>query len=1414
VGAQPAAKWRPTSSGLGETRRPYRRPCNSSGFSPPRGGAPACLSSVLLLLAGDVEQNPGPQPMWPCSMCDREIRGSAIYCSRCERWVHRRCTLLSSREYYAACQANRRGGGRAYSCPRHAPGNDVERGGESDCRLRGLRLLQWNAGGLSSAKLGELRRFLEGAVPPVDIVAVQETHLQPGRTIKLPGYDILRTDRARGRRDDVRVAGGGLLIAVRAGIMHRQQPAPPPSRDSVTEVLSVDILSRGGRRPTLRVVNVYAPPIRGDARDERPSSLGLERLSVDDRTVVCADANAHHTAWDRAQPTDAAGHELDDWAVTCGLVALNTTEATRVNPATGGLSSPDVTLAPASLERRCEWRVCGSTMGSDHFPIDIRVGGCRVRIDRGRRSSPKPSWKRADWARFGRVLDAELAARPGPFPTAAAASAAFTDALQTAVSKSVPISHRQHPKWWWTEECSRAVDERRRLRRIATATRNPTDLERWREARRHVREATATARRTAWRDYTSHLNARSDPSAVWKTIRSLDGRTSRGNQFGAMTRGSRECASSGEKARLFVDAYAGVSRLPHDREDKDVRRGVYARLRQPCGCEDHQVGPCQPFSLPELNRALSRLKPNKAAGPDGIATDPLRHLTVYARARLLELANLSWLSGEVPTTWRRGVIVPILKPGKPGEEVESYRPISLTSNVAKVIERLVAARLLDLIERRGILSRVQAGFRPGRCAEDQVLRLAESVCARFEHQRDKRTTLALVDFSRAFDKVWHIGLAHKLLRAGIPNCYVWWIRQFLSDRRACVRLNGVCSRQRVFRTGVPQGAVLSPLLFLVYIDDIVDNMPRDVDVSLYADDIALWASGPTINAASRKVQAALLVVEQWARRWKLPINPGKSETAAFALGCNAEALVSPTLELNGETLRSTATPKLLGVTFDRRMTFRTHVDRIAERMTARLQQLRRLAGRSWGCCARDLRAVYLAYIRSVADYCGACYLPAASESTVRRLEVLQRQAARVITGCVASTPVGALEREANLMPLRLRGAQLAGCAYVRAVTKPVDEPLHRLIADRQNVQRRLKVQRSWLPRGAEFVSDVGLKIRNVRSRPGILALPPWERWPDLDVRPELAHRPADITPESRRVAAERTLADLLPVDVLVWTDGSVHGDQTDGGGGFVIDCDGGEGVAGRVAAGRHASSYATELTAILAAGRHLLRRPTAPGSDDQRRLRMLLCTDSRSALQAIAMGPTTRADSLFAAVWRTLSALSRRYRVTLQWVPAHCGVAGNEAADVQAASASRLDQRRAPIAYDAALAAVRRTARRRWLEGPQPDWHRRAAGPLPICLDGGDLSRADAVTVAQLRTGHSVLLASYRHRVGLATSPLCPDCGFDDPDTAEHFLLHCPAHHRLRDLLFNSSSNPSFFFARPSDVADFVRRAGRMRPRF
>ena len=571
-------------------------------------------------------------------------------------------------------------------------------------------------------------------------------------------------------------------------------------------------------------------------------------------------------------------------------------------------------------------------MGSDHLPIEVRVGGCRARFDRDLRTPPKPSWKKADWAMFGHVLDTELAVRPGPFTTAADASGAFVAAIGVAVAKAVPTSGRPRPKWWWTEDCGRAVYERRRLRRIATSSREPADLQRWRDARRRACQVLTQARQSAWRDYASRLNARTNPTAVWRTIQSLDGRSDCGNKSTAMTQGSRVYATNAEKAQLFVNTYAAVSRLPHSQDDRETRRSVYSRIRQPCSCNSRQAGLCQPFTLVELQRALDKLHPHKAAGPDGIATDPLRNLTSVAKSRLLEVANLSWLSEEVPRAWRQGIIVPTLKHGKPVSEAESYRPISLTSNIAKVVERLVAARLSDFVERHDVLSQFQAGFRPGRSAEDQVLRLAESVCARFEHQREKRTVLALVDFSRAFDKVWHIGLIHKLLRAGIPECCVRWIRQFLSDRRARVRLQGANSKQRIFRAGVPQGAVLSPLLFLIYINDITDAFPQDVQVSLYADDVALWAGGTTITEASHKVQAALQSLEEWARRWKLPINAEKSEAAAFALGTNAEALANPTLRLSGQVLRCSATPKLLGMTFDRRMTFRAHVDIMASKM--------------------------------------------------------------------------------------------------------------------------------------------------------------------------------------------------------------------------------------------------------------------------------------------------------------------------------------------------------------------------------------------------------------------------------------------------------------------------------------------------
>ena len=280
--------------------------------------------------------------------------------------------------------------------------------------------------------------------------------------------------------------------------------------------------------------------------------------------------------------------------------------------------------------------------------------------------------------------------------------------------------------------------------------------------------------------------------------------------------------------------------------------------------------------------------------------------------------------------------------------------------------------------------------------------------------RIKQHTLTVwIDMEKAYDRVWKDGLRLKLQKSGVTGCIYQWISQYLTNRKARVHVNGTYSRKKTLKEGVPQGGVLSPTLFLVFINDIVGDMPRKVQGAIYADDLVLWCSEEHLSTANYRMQQALNTLEGWTNRWLEKINSRKTTYTIFSLSTNEQ---KATLHINGQTLLAEDNPTYLGVTFDKRLTWKQQTEKAEARAKVRLAVMKKLAGTTWGADTVTLKRLYTGRVRPVLEY-GMTAWGTTAKSNFDRVSKVQNQATRIITGAMKSTPIMELETITGLQSL-------------------------------------------------------------------------------------------------------------------------------------------------------------------------------------------------------------------------------------------------------------------------------------------------------------------------------------------------------------------------------------------------------------
>ena len=409
-----------------------------------------------------------------------------------------------------------------------------------------------------------------------------------------------------------------------------------------------------------------------------------------------------------------------------------------------------------------------------------------------------------------------------------------------------------------------------------------------------------------------------------------------------------------------------------------------------------------------VRRIINNLDQSKAVGPDLIHNKLLTKAVNIISGPLATLFNRSLEESKFPLMWKTGHVTPIHKKSD-RSLCTNYRPISLLSCVGKIMEKCVQKHLFDFLVGNNLLTVSQSGFIPGDSTTYQLLSIYNDFCKSLDQQC---TTQALFfDISKAFDRVWHRGLIHKLDAIGIRGSLLNWFTDYLRGRKQAVVIKGKTSTYKTVTSGVPQGSVLGPTLFLIYINDINNGIQSEV--KLFADDTSMYLRMNDGLRRSAILNSDVNKILTWSHLWKVDFNPSKTEL--LTLSNQRQPDTHPILFENTILLES-HTHKHLGVVLQNDCRWKSHIESIIAKIRPQIACLRSFKHKF---NRKTLEIMYKAYILPHVDYADVVW-DNCSIALSNDLENAHLDALRTITGLVRGTSHNKLYSESGFIPLKLR----------------------------------------------------------------------------------------------------------------------------------------------------------------------------------------------------------------------------------------------------------------------------------------------------------------------------------------------------------------------------------------------------------
>ena len=410
----------------------------------------------------------------------------------------------------------------------------------------------------------------------------------------------------------------------------------------------------------------------------------------------------------------------------------------------------------------------------------------------------------------------------------------------------------------------------------------------------------------------------------------------------------------------------------------------------------------------EVEKIITKLDPNKAADIYGISTKLVKDGGLVMTEIITFLFNMSISQGKFPDALKNAKVVPVHKDDS-RLEMSNYRPISLLPTLSKIFEKLMYARLIDFFSKNNILFENQFGFQSNMSTEYAVNQVLNYIMESLE--KNEIGVCIFLDFAKAFDTVNHEILLDKLEHYGIRGIALSWIRNYLTNRMQCTEIGDIQSELELIKCGVPQGSVLGPLLFLIYINDIV-NSSKLFNFTLFADDTSLYYSCKNSKNLENIINGELAKISDWLSANRLSLNVTKSKLLYFT-NKNRNSFKDINIKINGELLKEVDSAKYLGVHMDNKLNWNVHTSNIKLRLSKGISMLAKIRHYVPESVRRSL---YFTFINSHTGY-NLLNWGTAPSTYIDTISAKTRKAIRLISFASKDEPALPLFEKHSILPL-------------------------------------------------------------------------------------------------------------------------------------------------------------------------------------------------------------------------------------------------------------------------------------------------------------------------------------------------------------------------------------------------------------